>query len=362
VTQRALKRLLLLIPTMLGLTLGVFMLVSLSPGGVAGGIGAAAGEAGAAPAGSRDEYLEHRFGLDKPLIVQYGHWLARLTPVRIGSPDGDPSTSSGVPLIPGVLRLDWPDLGWSFGRSRPVSALLAERLPVTLAVNVLAVGLMYAVAVPLGVFCAARHGTRVDQLINTVLTGLWSLPVACTGVLMLGYLASRQHMGWFPVAGLHDADAGEWAFLPSGANRGWALDTLWHLVLPVVCQAYVGLAVIARLVRAGVIENLGAPFVRTARAKGAPERDVVVHHAFRASLLPLITVFTAVAPAMISGSVVVERIFSLPGMGSLMIEAVTLRDRELLMGNVLLAGVVTMLAMVLGDVLYALADARTRRD
>ena len=360
-------RLLLSIPTLVGLTLLVFLLISLGPGGVSGGLDARLGaQEGGAP--GRDSaliaYYEERYGLNRPVLVQYAKWLGQLSPLKLGEPPaGVPAT--GLTIVPGAIRLDWPDLGWSFGRNLPVSRVLREALAVTLTVNGLAYTLMYALAVPAGVLCAAKRGTWIDRGLSTAFAVLWSVPGVCMAVGLLGVFATRDMLGWFPSGGLHSPDSASALFLPSRDDAGnflpgWALDSAWRLVLPVACQAYAGAAVVSRLVRAGVVGNMGAAFVRTARAKGVPELDVVVHHAFRAGMLPLITVFASTFPAMLSGSIVVEKVFSLPGMGGLMLEAVGLRDRELLMGAVLIAGVVTMLAVAMADALYRVVDPRTR--
>ncbi|MFM9957049.1 MAG: ABC transporter permease [Phycisphaerales bacterium] len=372
---RLLNRVLLAVPTLLGLTLLVFLLVSFSPGGVSGGLAAALG-GGEGGEGGRDvrriQYLEERYGLHKPVLVQYANWLGQLSPIKLGAapqnPDreGGASPASGITLIPNTLRLAWPDLGFSFMRNQPVSTCLREAIGVTLLLNTLAYTLMYAVAVPAGILSAAKRGTWIDRGISGTFALLWSVPSVCMAVILVGVFASRDMLGWFPSGELHSADAPSMPFLPSfdGAGRfvpGWALDSAHRLVLPVLCQAYGGIAIVTRLVRLGVLDNLGAPFVRTARAKGLPERDVVVYHAFRAGMLPLVTVFGATLPAMLSGSVVVEKVFSLPGMGSLVLEAVSLRDRELLMGTTLVAGVLTVLGVLVADVLYQVLDRRTRR-
>src|SRR5262249_32762214 len=141
-------------------------------------------------------------------------------------------------------------------------------------------------------------------------------------------------------------------------RRGYVLDTLWHAALPVLCLAYGGLAVLSRQTRAAVLDNLSGGYVRTAPAKGGGERGVMLRHVFRNSLLPLITMFVGVFPAMLSGSVVVEKIFSVPGMGSLLMQAISYRDREVLLAATLLIAAVNLLALLLADVLYAVADPR----
>jgi len=137
---------------------------------------------------------------------------------------------------------------------------------------------------------------------------------------------------------------------------------LWHLCLPVACLVYTGFAILSKQTRAAMLDNFSADYVRTAKAKGVAPGDVVFRHVFRNSLLPLITMFASIFPAMLAGSVVIENIFSIPGMGSLVLEAINLRDRELLLANALMIGVVNLLALLLADILYAMADPRITFD
>ena len=144
----------------------------------------------------------------------------------------------------------------------------------------------------------------------------------------------------------------------NGFERGWLLDMGWHLVLPVVCLVYAGFAVLSRQTRAAMLDNFNADYVRTAKAKGVSRRDIVMRHVFRNSLLPLITMFVSIFPSMLSGSVIVEKIFSIPCMGSLMLEAIGLHDSEIMLANTVMIGCVTLAALLLADILYAVADPR----
>jgi peptide/nickel transport system permease protein len=267
-----------------------------------------------------------------------------------------------VPIIPGFLSLAWPDLGTAFSRSRPVGDLISEALPVTLLINFIAFPIIYLVAIPSGVLAATRRGSWFDVLSGATYVALWSIPAVWAGVLLVGFVADA---GWFPVSGLHDRASDDWTFLPSTAEdgtwiRGWLLDTVWHLCLPVACLVYAGFAVLSKQTRAAMLENFNADYVRTATAKGVPRRDVVLRHVFRNSLLPLITMFVTIFPATLAGSVVVERIFSIPGMGSLILEAISLRDRELILANTLMIACVNLIALLLADILYAAADPRVQ--
>jgi peptide/nickel transport system permease protein len=273
---------------------------------------------------------------------------------------------AGVPIIPGAVSVASPDLGMSFARSRPVSTLIAEALPVTLLLNLVAVPIIYFVAVPSGVLAASRQGSLFDVGLGAFYVALWSIPVVWAGVLAVGFLANREYLGAFPVTGLHSIESESMGMLPGTVNgtwqRGFILDTLWHMVLPVACLVYTGFAILSKQTRAAMLENFNADYVRTAKAKGVSRKDVVFRHVFRNSLLPIITMFVSIFPAMLGGSVVIERIFSVPGMGNLIIDAINLRDRELLLANALIVGLVNMLALLLADILYALADPRISYD
>jgi peptide/nickel transport system permease protein len=272
-----------------------------------------------------------------------------------------PYPQAGIGLIPGVLWVTWPDLGVSVS-GRRVTSLVADALPVTLLLNLVAFPIIYLVAIPCGVLAAARKGSWLDVGLGGVFVALWSIPTVWASVLAIGYLASPQYLGWFPASGLNDRSADSFTFLPrwgDGAfERGYLLDLGWHLCLPVACLVYGGFAVLSRQTRAAMLENLSADYVRTARAKGVPRGAVLLRHVGRNSLLPLITMFAGLFPALLGGSVVVERVFSIPGMGTLMLTAISERDREVILAVTLMIALVSMLALLLADILYAAADPR----
>jgi len=495
------RRLLLMVPTLVGITFLVFMLIALSPGGIGASLRVSGGQMEASKAAQLEAYLEDRYGLDEAAPVQYLRWLSRVSPVKLGTraqvgrggellrlprevkdpplvawfptpalsppppidlsgspaeerqqayrrasldyaqarasyvgasraveraaveyakaadipgavdrddrmrelafrgvtPDPSrpewaalaaaaeaageawtkaraareglvarfrekPFPEAGVAIVPGVLSLAWPDLGTAFSRSRPVGDLISEALPVTLLINFIAFPIIYLVAIPSGVLAANRRGSWFDVLSGALYVALWSIPAVWAGVLLVGFVADA---GYFPVSGLHDRASDAWTFLPSTSetgewNRGWLLDTVWHLCLPVTCLVYAGFAVLSKQTRAAMLENFNADYVRTATAKGVARKDVVLRHVFRNSLLPLITMFVTIFPATLAGSVVVERIFSIPGMGSLILEAISLRDRELILANTLMIACVNLLALLLADILYAAADPRVQ--
>jgi peptide/nickel transport system permease protein len=499
-----LRRLLLMIPTLLGITLLVFGLVAMAPGGIGAGLQVSGGQmSDTSRVMQMQAYLEDRYGLNDPVLVQYGRWLAQISPVKFGprfqlapsgtwvrpprelpepplaewfpppakgelalsraagvatfegmrtmdpherhralqrdaeaarrayvgsirafrealadyaraeglqdrldakggadpsrfeavaprresgawaalesaaravhtaqrtavaasmaertSFDAEPYPRVGLPVVPGVVWLGPPDLGVAFSKNRPVSELIQSALPVTLLLNLIAFPIIYLIAIPTGVLAAMKRGSWFDSASGAVFLMLWSVPTVLAGVLLIGFVANRQYLGLFPVSGLHDTQAEQWAFLPGEAGRGWLLDLLWHVALPVTCLVYGGFAVLSKQCRAAMLDNLSADYVRTAKAKGVPRMDVVILHVFRNSLLPLITMFVGIFPAMLGGSVVVERIFSVPGMGTLILEAIDLRDREIILANTFMIACVNLLALLLADILYAMADPR----
>jgi ABC-type dipeptide/oligopeptide/nickel transport system permease component len=280
--------------------------------------------------------------------------------------EAEPFERSGFSIIPGVIGLDTPDLGVAFSKNRPVVDLLMAALPVTLLLNLVAFPIIYAIAIPTGILAATRRGSWFDTFSGALFVALWSIPVVWAGVLAIGYLANQRYLGLFPVSGLHDPQADTFTYLPTfgpnGWERGYLLDLLWHIVLPVSCLVYGGFAVLSKQTRAAMLDNFNMDYVRTAKAKGVPRKDVVLRHVFRNSLLPLITMFVSVFPATLAGSVVVERIFSIPGMGSLILEAINLRDRELILANTFMIAAVNLTALLIADILYALADPRVTYD
>ena len=274
-----------------------------------------------------------------------------------------PYPKSGFPVIPNLVSLDTSDFGVAFSKNRPVWDLIIEALPVTLLINLIAFPISYFIAVPTGVIASVRRGSWFDTLTGVLYLSLYSIPTVLAGVFAIGFLANNQYLGLFPVSGMHDTTADTMAFLPSTNDAGvykcgWLLDVVWHIALPVLCLTYGSFAILSKQTRASMLDNLSADYVRTAKAKGVARNDVVVRHVFRNSLLPLITMFVGIFPARLGGSVVVERIFSVPGMGSLVLDAISNNDRDLILADVLMIAAVNVFALLLADILYAVADPR----
>jgi peptide/nickel transport system permease protein len=493
-----------MVPTLIGITFVVFMIIALAPGGIGASLRVSGGQMDANSRTIREAYLEDRYGLDDPAPVQYVRWLSRISPIKFGTRDqidptgeyvptpktpkqpplwelfadelpqkpeipaytfevdspeakasvfrrqkqeyartraalitnkalldeqigsiadqldfkrirdgkgkirygvvnenlddfksheqwGDletrgqmlvesyansleewsqltaifdakPFPEAGIGIIPG-LSLSWPDFGRSFTKSRPVVDLITDAIPITILLNLIATPIIYFVAIPCGMLAAVKSGSMFDRLSGAFFIGLWSFPIPLAGVLAIGYLANNDYLGWFPVAGLHDSNAELFTYLPtiteSGAwHRGYLLDLVWHVCLPVLCLVYGGFAVLSKQTRAAMLDNFNMDYVRTAKAKGVANGDIITRHVFRNSLLPLITMFVTIFPAMLAGSVVIEQIFTVPGMGRLTLESINLRDRELLLANTMMIAGVNLLALLMADILYAMADPR----
>jgi peptide/nickel transport system permease protein len=248
-----------------------------------------------------------------------------------------------------LVRLD---LGVSHVHKRSVLTLILERLPITVALSGLAILLAYVLAIPLGIHSAVR-AYRVDDRIATVaLFLLYSLPSFFVGTVLLRAFTVGDPWAWFPNSG----------FKGEGAARldTWAQvrDILWHTTLPLIVLTYGGLAQLSRYARTGMLDVIRSDYIRTARAKGLPESTVVLRHAARNGMMPVVTLLGGVLPALVGGSVFVEYIFNIQGMGLLTIEAIQNRDYNVVMGEALIVAVLTLIGLLISDVLYAIMDPR----
>lgn len=449
------RRIFLIVPTLFGITLIVFVVMAASPGGISAQSLIDGQNLEPKAKQALEAYYNHRYGLDQPAPIQYLRWLNNLSPVGFAFNQDN--------KIEGFHLFKTPDLGVSFRYGRPVLDLLIERVPITLLLNLLSVPIVYLIAIGIGVRAATQRGQPFDVYSSFTMLALWSVPTMLAGVLLIAFFASDQYWHWFPTAGLSARDALDMPFLPHGSSawdvlmivgltlagtallagigafgartlrvgimaslgivvgvlmarqvaanawvlswilagvlggslgvlgatgytglrvagmanlgaivgmvgassliqgefvRGFLVDRLWHLVLPVLCLSYGGFAFLSKLTRAAVLENLLADYARTARAKGVSEQDILWRHVFRNSLLPLITVSATLLPGLLAGSVIVETIFSIEGMGRLAVEAVQGRDRELVLSVTLLSGLLTLVGYLIADIGYAIADPR----
>jgi peptide/nickel transport system permease protein len=348
VLRYVLRRLAWMVPTLLGITLVVFAAVHAAPGDAAAMASSAEGSDPGLDLEARRAQFRAEHLLDQPLTRQYLHFLG---PFDL-SPQGHPAFGgSGAHPWHGLLALDF---GREFGRTGvPVAEELGRRLAVTIPLALLSILLAYGIAIPLGILSAVRRGSLGERAAALSLFALHSVPAFWLG-LMLILLFGAAGLGWLPVVGLHDKDAQ--AFGPVA----YAWDTVRHAILPVATLTLPTLAYLSRQVKGAMVEALESDYVRAARAKGLPERAVVLRHALRNSLLPLVTLAGSILPALIGGSVVVETVFTIPGMGRYAYEGLLSRDLNVILATTTLSAAMTLAGILLADLAYAVADPRIR--
>lgn len=256
------------------------------------------------------------------------------------------------------------DFGDSYKHRRPVMTLIKERLPVTFILAALSIFFSYLISIPLGVFSAVKRYTPGDQVATVILFVLYSLPVFWVGQMLLMSLTGGPSpwpgVEWpdlFPARGLN-SEGYNWR---EGGFRD-ILDLLWHLVLPTICLTYGSLAFLSRQMRSAMLEVLNEDFVRTARAKGLSGFAVIFKHALRNSLIPILTLSAGLLPELIAGSIIIESIFTIPGMGLLSFEAILNRDYPVINAILFFSAVLTLIGILLADLSYALADPRITYD
>ena len=320
---RVLRKLFWMILVLWGITIISFIVIHLAPGSptdMETTMNPLAGEAAR-------RRLNELYGLDKPLLVQYWDWLVRL------------------------LHLDF---GVSMAAdARPVMDKILERLPLTLGMNVASLVLTLLIAVPVGVLSACMRGSLLDRTVTVLVFIGFAMPSFWFALLLMLYFGID--LGWFPISGITSLNfkaMGPWEQI---------VDVAKHLALPITVYTAGSLAGMSRYMRACMLEVLDQDYMLTARAKGLSQTAVVWRHGMRNALLPLITLLGLSVPGLIGGSVIIESIFALPGLGQLFYAAVMARDYTLIMGNLVLGAALTLLGNVLADLCYGLADPRIRQ-
>ncbi len=347
-----LKRCLLFLPTLFIITLISFGISRLAPGDPAAakvGQGSEGGMSGRSTINEKTlELIRKQWHLDKPVWKQYVIWTGGLLCFDM-SEVYTPSTSDyGKARFTGR-----PDFGKSFQDNRPVWDKIVERVPVTLIMNLLAIIIAYMIAIPTGVYSSTHQGTVFDKLSTFTLFALYSLPVFWVGTLAITFLSNPEFLAIFPSNGLRSA----------GYSNNWPWyrqlsDMAWHLTLPMIIYVYSDFAFISRQMRSSMLEVVRQDYIRTARAKGLNERVVIYKHALRNALIPLITIVAAIIPNLIGGSVIIETIFSIPGMGQLSYQGLVARDYPMIMAVFTISAILTLIGMLLADILYSIADPR----
>jgi peptide/nickel transport system permease protein len=334
-TGYLIQRLLLMIPTFIGITLIGFLIMRLAPGDpaelrAAGGLGAAAGGGiSTEKRGAVDEAMAQwraQYGLDKPLHVQYLVWMKNLLTLSFGE---------------------------SFKDSQSVWDKITERVPVTVRLNFWSLLVVYLVAIPLGVYSATHPNSLGDRVTTLIAFILFAVPIVWAATMAIVFICGGDFYYLFPPGGLESLDYSE----------GWPLwqkwkDHAWHIFLPVVLLSYDGFAGLSRYMRSSMLDVLGQDYVQVARAKGLQERIVIFKHVLRNSLIPQVTILASILPGLIGGSVIIETIFSIPGLGQLGFESVLARDYPTVLALFTVSAVLTLIGILISDLLLAVVDPR----
>ncbi len=343
-----LKRLLLMIPTLFGILLITFVIIQFVPGGpveqlVSQWQGRDAGRAGVG-AGSSESTYRGRQGVDAKRVEEikklYGF--------------DKPAHERFFQMIGQFARFD---LGKSFFHNKDVWPLIKEKLPVSITLGLWTFFLVYLISVPLGIRKAVRAGTPFDTGTTFVILLGYAIPSFVMGVVLLVFFAGGTFVQWFPLRGLTSVNWNELSAM------GKALDYLWHIVLPVGAMVLGGFAMITMLTKNSVLEEIRKQYVLTARAKGVAERDVLWKHVFRNAMIPIMTGFPAAfIGAFFGGSLLIETLFSLDGLGLLSYESVIRRDYPVVLGSLFLFTIIGLLTTLLRDLSYLWVDPRVKFD
>ncbi|NRF72054.1 ABC transporter permease [Aquincola sp. S2] len=307
-----LRRVVATAPVVVMVAVIVFAMLRLSPGDPAAII------AGDSASPEQVEDLRRHMGLDKPLHTQFFVWSGQLLQGNLGN---------------------------SLISNQPVAEMIAGRIFPTIALACTTLLLTLLIALPLGIVAAAQQGKLVDRAVMSVSVLGFSVPVFVTGYVLI--LLFSIKLGWFPVQGYSPLDQGFWPFLQ-------------RLLLPSIALSTVYVALIARITRSSIVEIMGEDFIRTARSKGLTERAVLLRHALGNAAVPIITIIGVGIGLLLSGVVVTESVFNLPGLGRLVVEAVLARDYPLIQGLILLFSFLYILINLIVDVLYTVFDPRIR--
>jgi peptide/nickel transport system permease protein len=319
----AARRIVLAIPLLVGITGISFVVLHLAPGEP---VEIQTGDLSVKASAQAKQALRELYGLDRPLYEQYGTWLAR------------------------IARLD-------FGRSfapdaTPVLQKIGERLPITLLLNVIEMLIIVVLAVPIGVLSATHQHSGFDKILTVFVFVGFATPDFWFALLLM-ILFSVQ-LSWLPISGLRSLN---WEYLSFWRQQ---VDFGSHLILPIIVATFGGLAGFSRYMRQSMLEVVRQEYIQSARAKGLTEPAVIGKHALRNALLPVMTILGLSLPGLIGGSVIVESIFAIPGMGQLMVQAVFMRDYPVIMGNLVIVSTLTLGANLLADISYGLIDPRIR--
>ncbi len=329
------KRIFLLALTFVAITMIAFAIILSSPGdpvelffsgGLAAGTAGLSTEQLAVEQAKAKEELRHQLGLDQALPVQYWRWFSK------------------------VIR---GDLQRSFKDNRLVWDKIVERMPLTITLNSLSILITFGIAIPLGILSAVKTGSLADRVSTLIAFALYSLPSFWIGTLIIIFFCGGDFFAWFPAGAIHSVSYDpDWPLL-----RRFG-DYMYHLAMPLLVTTYGTFAFTSRVLRSSMLEVKLQDYIRTARAKGVAERTVILKHVLRNSIIPIVTNIGGLLPALIGGSVIIETIFSLPGLGYLGYQAVLARDYPVVLGVFTMSSALTLIGILVSDLLLVAVDPR----
>ena len=333
-----LKRFLVMIPTLVGVTLIVFAIINLAPGSpveqklqqlrFGGGMSGGGESGGRGSSTVSDEVLaalNKQYGFDKPLYMRYFIWLKNIATL---------------------------DLGESFTYEEPVVDVIVSKFPVSLQFGIASLLLSYLISIPLGIMKALRHGSVFDTTSSLILFITYSIPPFMLAILLIVFLGGGSFLDMFPIGRISSDYYEDLSFI------GKVLDRLHHFVLPLVCYTIGSFTSLTLLMKNSLIEEIKKDYVRTARAKGVHERNVHLKHALRNALIPIVTGLGSFLTVFFAGSLLLETIFQLDGVGLLSYKSVLSRDYNVIMGLVFAQSVLFLIGNLLSDIAYVLVDPR----
>jgi microcin C transport system permease protein len=336
-----LRRILMMIPTLLGITIISFIIINLTPGspveqrlqqirmgGAMGGGGAAAGINARGESGVSQEVIDalnKQYGFDKPLLVRYGLWLKNIATLNFGD---------------------------SFKYEEPVLDVIVSKFPVSLTFGITSFILVYIVCIPLGVLKAIRNGSAFDRITTLILFATYSIPPIMLGILLIVFFAGSSYFDWFPIGGIHSDEYYDLSFW------GRLLDRVHHAILPLICYMIGSFTFLTFMMKNSLLDVIRLDYVRTAKAKGLSDRVVYMKHALRNALIPIVTGMSGILGIFFSGSLLIETVFNLDGMGLLGIQAANSRDYNVLMALIFIQSFLFLLGRLLTDILYVVVDPR----
>lgn len=333
-----LRRLVMMLPTLFGISVLSFVIINLAPGSpveqklqqirFGGGSGSEGGRSGVSEQGVSQEVidaLKKQYGFDKPVHVRYWIWLKNIVTL---------------------------DFGESFSYEEPAIDVIASKLPVSLQFGIVSLIMTYLVCIPLGIAKAVRDGSHFDTITSGFLFVLYSIPPVMLGILLIVYLAGGSFLELFPLGELYSDAYEELGFFAK------VFDRIHHFVLPLVCYMVGSFTVLTFLMKNSLLDEVKLDYIRTARAKGLDEKVIVYKHALRNALIPIATGIGSFLGVFFAGSIIIEQMFSLDGMGLLSYKSVLDRDYNVIMGLIFIQSIIMLLGRLISDLTYMVIDPR----